>query len=470
MRRFVAYGPAFVVLLTAGATLVAIPAAMRRVDAGRTQARIALAERSLDEDPTLDRLNEAFRRIADAVEPSVVHIDIPGSNPGELWNVGSSGSGWVYDTDGHVVTNAHVVRGAKRIRVQFNSGRAVTGELVGADPFTDVAVVRVPREPGLFAARRATGDRPRQGDRVVAFGSPFGFKFSMSEGIISGLGRSASGATEMGGFSNFIQTDAAVNPGNSGGPLADIRGRVIGMNNAIATARSASGTVGEGQSAGISFAIPLATVEFVADQIISTGHVSRGYLGIQFSARDSFRDPFGEPAAFAPGLPVTGVPADGPASKAGVREGDIITHINDQEIGNGDILRAIVSTTPVGRPVRVRLVRNAVELEIPVELGEMPFEATMPNPEYFLARHTGIGFQQGRRGPIVAAVVRDFSPQLADVQIGWTLDRINDVHTPDVLTAARAFVEDGWWVGRPTQFVFIDGEGLERPFTLRPAR
>src|SRR5262249_19153086 len=148
----------------------------------------------------------------------------------------------------------------------------IRGELFAADPYTDIAVVKVPESDDVFPARRATGLQPQQGDNVFVFGSPFGFKFSMSQGIISGLGRDPTAAAEFGGYTNYIQTDAAVNPGNSGGPLVDIKGRVIGMNVAIATARSSDGTTtDEGQSAGISFAIPLGTIESVVDQLITRG-------------------------------------------------------------------------------------------------------------------------------------------------------------------------------------------------------
>src|SRR5205085_7634281 len=143
--------------------------------------------------------------------------------------------------------NSHVVRGAKQIEVTFQDGRTSSAELVGQDPSTDIAVIQVKTDEGLFPVQRATALDLHQGERVYAFGSPFGFKFSMSEGIVSGLGRSAHTMLGGGGISNFIQTDAAVNPGNSGGPLVDIRGRVVGMNVAIATAQNTSGA-NEGQS------------------------------------------------------------------------------------------------------------------------------------------------------------------------------------------------------------------------------
>ncbi len=228
MRRFISFGPAFVVLLTISAVFVAVPAAVRRISAADTSARIVLAQRSLDDDDVLERINAATRNIANTVRPSIVHIEVS-SDARRRWGARSTGSGWMFDAEGHIVTNAHVVRGAERIQVQFADGRIVESEQIKgqpflADPYTDVAVFKIPEGPGLFPMRRASGIQPQQGDHVYAFGSPFGFKFSMTQGIISGLGRDPSSAMESGGFTNFIQTDAAVNPGNSGGPVVDIMG------------------------------------------------------------------------------------------------------------------------------------------------------------------------------------------------------------------------------------------------------
>ncbi len=274
MRRIVSFGPAFVVLLTAGAVLVALPGMMMRVTAVRARERVELARQELDGDDILERFNRATQRVADAVEPSVVHLDI------RMWRgAGASGSGWVFDDDGHIVTNAHVVGPASRVDVQFFDGRVETGQVVGVDPLTDIAVLKVPTGDYLVPVRRATGERVHRGDRVFAFGSPFNFKFSMSEGIVSGLGRTARGGIGQAGITNYIQTDAAVNPGNSGGPLVDVNGRVVGMNVAIATAENSEGGT-EGQSAGISFAIPLATIEPRVEQIIEGQTPRSGYLGV----------------------------------------------------------------------------------------------------------------------------------------------------------------------------------------------
>ncbi|MGD1916156.1 MAG: S1C family serine protease [Phycisphaerales bacterium] len=257
MRRFITLGPAAVVLLTVLAALLAAPEIVRQTEATQARSQVLLARQELGQDDILLRINRATRAIAKSVEPGVVHLMTASRFRG-----GSAGSGWVYDDEGHILTNAHVVGGFDRLSVQLYTGRVMRAEVVGVDVFTDIAVLKAEDTTGLVPLPRATGEIPEQGDRVYAFGSPFNFKFSMSEGIVSGLGRDPNTGASGSAFTNFIQTDAAVNPGNSGGPLIDVQGRVIGMNVAIATGRSGDGqiTPTEGQSAGISFAIPLPTI------------------------------------------------------------------------------------------------------------------------------------------------------------------------------------------------------------------
>jgi S1-C subfamily serine protease len=363
MRRFVSFGPAFVVLLTAGAVLIAIPGMMMRISAARTHERVELARAQLDNEDLLEQLNNATRRVADAVEPSVVHLDVGGTR-GWRW---ASGSGWVFDDKGHIVTNAHVVGPASRITVQFFDGRVELADVVGTDPMTDVAVIKVDAGDYLVPSRRATGERVRRGDRVFAFGSPFNFKFSMSEGIVSGLGRTARAAEGQATITNYIQTDAAVNPGNSGGPLVDVNGRVIGMNVAIATAENSDGGT-EGQSAGISFAIPLATIESRVEQIIAGNSPRSGYLGIRM----------GQPTRYTmgqregTGVRIEGVPSAGPADQAGLRARDIITALDDEEIESAEVLRAIISSRRPGTTVNLRVIRGEEEITLRATIARMP--------------------------------------------------------------------------------------------------
>lgn len=369
MRRFITLGPAAVVLLTAVAALLAAPEIVRRTEAQQAVVQVQLARQELVQDDILLRINRANRSIARSVEPGVVHLMAAGR-----FRTGSAGSGWVYDDDGHILTNAHVVGGADSVRVQLYTGRTMNADVVGVDVFTDIAVLKAEDSTGLVALPRATDELPQQGDRVFAFGSPFNFKFSMSEGIVSGLGRDPNTGAAGSAFTNFIQTDAAVNPGNSGGPLIDVQGRVIGMNVAIATGRSgdALATPNEGQSAGISFAIPLPTIESVADQIIETGRVARGRLGIAFGGFRGQPEPIIENGVFkGMGVVVGQVTSGGPAERAGIEANDIIESIGGQAVPSPQILRAVVNTMRPGKELDVRVWRGGEPIVTTVVLDEL---------------------------------------------------------------------------------------------------
>ncbi len=473
MRRFVAYGPALLVLLIAAAALVVVPDVLRKSVAIRTAALIDHAQATLDSDNVLTQIDNATRAVTQAVEPSVVHIDINGGR--------SSGSGWVYDTAGHIITNAHVVRGAASIKVQFFDGQVVEGTLAGADALTDVAVIKVAPQAGLFPARRASDANPQQGEHVYAFGSPFGFKFSMSEGIISGLGRIAGPASELGGFSNLIQTDAAVNPGNSGGPLADVRGRVVGMNVAIATARTERGGSGgagdEGQSAGISFSIPIATIEYIADQLIAGGKVLRGYLGIAFANDVEEKQIYDGDRYKGTGLLLGSVAPGGPSDSAGLRGGDVITEIKGRVVSRRQTLRSIVGTIKPGESVNVRYWRpmrqgsEAGEFrETTVVLGQMPSEALISGPpQLFFLAQTGIELRRTELGLMVSRVFRDTAGSEAGFSAGMILAAIGGTAVNNTRDAAVALIDNEWLNGREVTFTILelDGERLSPPKNLK---
>lgn len=465
MRRFVSFVPALIVLAAALAVLFVAPEAFRRLQAARTQAEVTLAQRTLDGDNVLTRMNDALRSLAAAVEPSVVHIDIPVLDSGRIIEISSSGSGWLWDDAGHIVTNAHVVRSADSIRVQFHDGRVALASLTGIDPFTDIAVLQVKGESGLVPVRRASGEAAMQGDRVFAFGSPFGFKFSMSEGIVSGLGRVAGPSVEYGGFSNYIQTDAAVNPGNSGGPLVDARGRVIGMNVAIATARSKQGTnTSEGQSSGISFAIPLATIESVVEQLIGTGKVSRGFLGILYDALEEPHQLADAKGKFVgTGLIVTGVQPDGPAAKAGLKLGDAIMTINGQAADTGEGLRSIVSTLKPGQTVNVRLWRKGQVSDVAIPLGELPQDTLGSR----VLPKLGAQLFQSNLGPMIMRMMSGSPAEQAGLLPGMVIVKVGEVSITDVRELGLQLVDHGWLVGKSVELTVVElGEG----FTKRATR
>ncbi len=365
MRRFFTFGPALLVLLTVTVTLIAAPEAVRRVQFAQISATVTQARAELERGSILDRIDAETAALSDAVFPSVVHLSVrfqTESERGFMRPSFTSGSGWVWSDEGYIVTNAHVVQNATRVTAELFDGRVERGRVVGVDPLTDIAVVQIDPGAGLVPMARATNERLRVGERVYAFGSPFSIKFSMSEGIVSGLGRSeaASFLNMIGGYTNFIQTDAAMNPGNSGGPLVDVNGMLVGMNAAIAnninSQRDSNMPELQGQSAGIGFAIPLDTVEAVVRQLINedANIVLRGYLGINLSRFDLNASVARELGYAGQGVLVAATPAGQPAAKGGLERGDVITHIDAEEITSIDILRSIVSNKTPGEGVVIR--------------------------------------------------------------------------------------------------------------------
>lgn len=405
MRRIIAFGPAMVVLMTTAVVLFAAPAVLQRLTHTQTQARIQLARDVLDDDDILARIDRAVAAVAEATLPSIVHIEAAGRG------AGATGAGWVYDELGHIVTNAHVVRSAGRLAVEFSDGRAIRAELVGADPYTDIAVLKVDAVEGLFPAVRATGRFPTQGQRVFAFGSPFSYKFSMSQGIVSGVGRdSPGGIGTFGQYTNFIQTDAAVNPGNSGGPLVDVRAEVVGMNVAIATARG-GGELDEstGDSAGISFAIPLGTIEPIVAQLITYGEVRRGFLGIVYNGTSIDRVSVG--GEVRTGVRITVIEEGAPSDLAGLAVDDVIVEVDDSPIVSPESLSALISSVRPGEAITLGFVRDGELRELDVVLGnatDLVLAQRVENPAQF---RLGALVDDTERG---AELVRVWPGTLAD--------------------------------------------------------
>ncbi len=481
MRKFVAIGPALVVFLAAAAILFAGPAAVRQMIFASTTAEVMLARQSLDSDDILARIDRAITNVAASVSPSIVHIEVAIGDPNSFSPFGSSGAGWVYDTEGHIITNAHVVSRAETIRVEFADGRTMMGKLVASDSFTDIAVVQVDPGTGLIPMRRATGQSVSVGERVFAFGSPFNFKFSMSEGIVSGLGRNPETRGSGNTFTNYIQTDAAVNPGNSGGPLVDIRGEIIGMNVAIATGRDGDGNR-EGQSAGISFAIPLTVIESVVDQIVRTGEVRRGFLGIR-EGRVAVADPiFGERGTseiaikdakgnfHGMGVLVGSVTRDQAADRAGIEENDIISEIDGNRITRWHQLRSIVTTAKPDSVIHVKVWREGEEIEIPVSLEQFP-EVTLYEeriqPALF---QLGLALMESDHGVYVARLDSRWGAAKAGFERGQYIQSIDGEPVPDMLSVYSVLGRSEFIYGEPIDFVVTDDEGETKTLTLRVNR
>lgn len=463
MRRIVSFGPAFVVLLCVALVVVVAPQAVRRLSIEQTRANVRLAQQTVDSDDLLDRLNKAVRAVAVATEPSVVHLAVVGDIGRDTPFRSASGSGWVYDDQGHIVTNAHVVAGAKTILAQFSDGRVLHASLVGLDPATDVAVIHVEPDVPLIPIRRASGQRISKGDRVFAFGSPFEFKFSMSEGIVSGLGRTARTAMGFAGFSNFIQTDAAVNPGNSGGPLVDIHARLIGMNVAIATAENTQGS-SQGQSAGISFAIPLGIIEDRVPQIIAGGPIESGYLGIRFAGREGVPTGPGQP----PGVPVGGVTKGGPADKNGLQAGDVIAAINGEQVTSGEVLRALIASSRPGSKITLKVFRNGAPMDIDVTLDAMPSEVVDDQYLETLRREYGLVLRdEPEQKAIVAFVIPRSGASIAGLAAGQQLTSVNDQPVLDAADGARRLIGAGLLTGRVVHVqVVVPGDENKTPREL----
>lgn len=269
--------------------------------------------------------------------------DAPRTRPAQ-----SLGSGVIFDAkDGLVLTNYHVIQRADEITVSLYDGRSVQAEIVGSDPETDVALIRIPPED-LSALPLADSDALRVGDFVVAIGNPFGLGQTVTSGIVSALGRSGLGIE---GYENFIQTDASINPGNSGGALVNLRGELVGINTAIFSPNQNAGNI------GIGFAIPSNLVKQITDQLLEHGEVRRAYLGVQM------QDITPELAqAFEidqqRGAIVTQVQPDSAAEKAGLKVGDVVTAVDGEPLRNADNLRNTIGLLMVGQTVELTVKRN----------------------------------------------------------------------------------------------------------------
>ncbi|KAF0243945.1 MAG: trypsin-like serine protease, partial [bacterium] len=280
-------------------------------------------------------LSAAFATAAQGIESSVVHIttvDLDGER--DVFLSQSSGSGFVIDSTGYILTNYHVVKDANKIKTRFADGAILTASLVGFDEETDLAVIKVNSGKALKASRIGDSERVTVGDWVLAIGSPFGLEQTVTAGIISAKER----VTDQNrNFQQFLQTDAAINPGNSGGPLINLAGEVIGINSQIATRK--------GNFEGVGFAVPASIFMDVYGQLIAQGRVSRGYLGVypskvtsEFAQVYSLKEPNG-----ALIHDITEV--DGPAAKAGLKSGDVVTEFNGHLVKDDrDLVRYIVST------------------------------------------------------------------------------------------------------------------------------
>lgn len=311
----------------------------------------------------LDAYSAAVVAVADRVSPSVVNIslekDVTTRGPGgqRVYTVPGGGSGVIIAPDGYILSNSHVVHDARQLEVTLADGRTVPARLIGDDPATDLAVIQTTVD-GLPTARLGDSDGLRPGQMVIAIGNPLGFQATVTAGVVSALGRSLRSSSGR-LIENVIQTDAALNPGNSGGPLVDSRGRVVGINTAIIQGAQ-----------GICFAVPVNTARWVAGLLINEGRVRRAYLGVTAENR-----PIHVRVAREHGLPspvavgVVAVAEGSPAAAAGIAPRDVITHLGETPLSGVDDLQRYLGRAEIGATVPVRILRRYAPLAVDVTLA-----------------------------------------------------------------------------------------------------
>jgi len=411
-------------------------------------------------------LSRGFKAVAKEVEGAVVNINTEqvihnaagsmqdpfsqffgGQDPFRFFNQmprdlkqKSLGSGFLVDPDGYILTNNHVVEHASSIKVKLDDGRVMDAKVVGTDPQTDIAVLKVTGS-GYPTLRLGNSDQVQVGDWVLAFGSPFGLRQTMTAGIISAKGR----VIGAGPYDNFLQTDAAINPGNSGGPLVGLNGEVIGINTMIAS--------DSGGFQGIGFAIPASIATKIYSQIVKSGKVTRGWLGVTIqSMTPELAKSFNlEPDK---GVLVADVQADGPAAKAGVQSGDVILEYNGKGLHSSNDLSLAVAETQVGAPANLKILRNGKEMALEVKVGEKPADVAENFPASSAQERGKLGItvenvtpeaaRQLRLSSTVGALVTEVRPdspaQEAGLQPGDVIRGINHAtvsNASDVVAATR---------------------------------
>ena len=339
---------------------------------GFTRDGAIWSERAAGSAPVAMTQAPAWVEIAKTTKPAVVNVSVKGERKAEgpaeefmqRFGGGSPkkmvrglGSGFVINPDGYVVTNNHVVEGATEIRVKFSDGRELPGKVVGRDDKTDLALVKV-EATGLPVIPMGDSSKLEVGEPVMAIGNPFGLEQTVTTGIVSATGRTIG----AGPYDDFIQTDASINPGNSGGPLVNARGEVIGVNTMIAS--------GSGGSVGIGFAIPTNMVKPVVTQLAQNGHVVRGWLGVSIQpVTKDLATSFGLPNTT--GALVGSVSDNSPASKAGLKQGDVITRYDGKAVERWSDLPRAVAETPLNREVPIDVMRDGKKLTLNAKIARL---------------------------------------------------------------------------------------------------
>jgi serine protease Do len=359
-----------------------------------------------------------------------------GSPQGGKQTVRSLGSGVIVSTDGYILTNNHVVARAQKLTVMLSDNNKYDARVIGTDPQSDVAVLKIDAD-GLAAAVLGNSDDVKVGQWVIAVGNPFQLMHTVTAGIISAKGRSQLGLAD---YEDFIQTDAAINPGNSGGALADLDGRVIGINTAINSP--------SGGSVGIGFAIPINMAKNVMETLITEGRVARGYMGILPQDIDDNLEAALQLKSTKGSL-VGDVTAGGPADKAGIKRGDVITALDGRDIEDSNDLRNVVAQAKPQSHVKVTLIRDGKEKDVTIVLGERPSSqgetgpGAAPEKERSVEK-LGLSLQdltpdiasqlgyQNERGVLVTAVVGGSAAEAAGLQRGDLIQEVARVEVGSI--------------------------------------
>ncbi|VAX29781.1 HtrA protease/chaperone protein [hydrothermal vent metagenome] len=416
--------------------------------------RVRIPQRSVYTPPLLSQkvvdTSRAFAEIVEAVSPSVVNISTKKTvrrerssldpffdfiNPFQelprKWKEQSLGSGVIVSDDGYIITNNHVVEQADEIKVTLYDRRTLTGKVVGADPKTDIALVKI-NVKGLPTIPWGNSEKLKVGEFVLAIGNPFGLSHTVTMGIVSAVGRANVGIAD---YEDFIQTDAAINPGNSGGPLVNIHGELVGINTAIFS-RS-------GGYQGIGFAVPSNMVRRVMEQLRKQGKVIRGWLGVTIQdMTPELAEKFG--LKTAAGALVSDVFKDSPAQKAGIKRGDVIIEYDGKAITSVSSLRNMVARSKVGSEVEITVVRNSTRNKFRVVVNELPKEfsevsSTPPEEKpddvkalagITVTELTGaiakqLGINQSEKGVVVLNVDSDSAAQEAGIKKGDVIQEID---------------------------------------------
>ena len=370
------------------------------------------------------------------------------------------GSGFILNEEGYILTNSHVVKKAEEITVTLPDKREFDATVVGSDPMSDVAVIKIEGK-NLPTAELGDSSTMQVGDWVIAVGTPYGLSQTVTAGIISAAGRANIGIVE---YEDFFQTDAAINPGNSGGPLVDIHGRVIGINTAIFSK--------SGGYQGIGFAIPVNMAKDIMQSLIEKGHVVRGWLGVSIQpVTKDIADSFG--LKKAQGVLVGDVAKDGPADKAGVLRGDIIVSLDGQSVDNPTVLKNSVAQKSVGSKIPLTVIRDGKKKTLQVKIGRLASEEQSEKPETDSSGTAPLGLQiqeltpeiaaqlgyEQQKGVVVAGVNAGSPAAEANLQRGDLIQEINQTPVDSVKAFKNA-------VRKGDKFLLLVRRGQNTFFTV----